>query len=205
MWKLFQLPDSVRIHCWLLGSLAVAGWLASANLLHADSILGGYGRLVATDADATESAPRTAPITSVTIDVQPSEGELPRNFGQEKFAREANVPLDRPASLGLADYVSFWQASNIAYQPLYFEDVNLERYGYQHCHLQPLISAAHFFGRIPAIPYFMGVRHPRQCIYPLGFAQPGDCTPRHHYWVPWSTKGALLQGAAVTGLIFAIP
>ena len=41
-------------------------------------------------------------------------------------------------------YTYYWQASAFCCGPLYFEEPNLERYGYTHGILQPIISGAHF-------------------------------------------------------------
>ena len=64
------------------------------------------------------------------------------------------------------------------HRPLYFEEINLERYGYGcgWC-LQPGASAAHFFGTVPALPYLMTVDCPHECIYTLGHYRPGSCPP----------------------------
>ncbi len=51
-----------------------------------------------------------------------------------------------------------WKASNLCHSPLYFEDVNLERYGHTHGPLlEPLVQSAHFFANIAVLPYKMGV------------------------------------------------
>jgi hypothetical protein len=88
---------------------------------------------------------------------------------------------------------------------LVFEDANVERYGYSLGLAQPLASAAHFFGRIPAIPYLRTVDPQRKCIYTLGYRRPGSYTPHQYERFPLSVRGALAEGAVVTGLIFAIP
>src|SRR4029450_8609095 len=47
-----------------------------------------------------------------------------------------------------------WDATSLCYRPLYFEEINAERYGYGcGCCLQSPASAAHFFATVPALPY----------------------------------------------------
>lgn len=71
-----------------------------------------------------------------------------------------------------------WAAPDIRYQPLYFEDVPLERYGQtKSTPVQTVKSAAHFFTSIALLPYHMRHDHPGSCDYPLGFCRPGDCAP----------------------------
>ncbi|MBX7165619.1 MAG: hypothetical protein K1X74_04660 [Pirellulales bacterium] len=99
-----------------------------------------------------------------------------------------------------------WKASGLCHKPLYFEEVALERYGHS-CHpcLQPFISGAHFFGTLPILPYKMGIETPCECIYPLGYYRPGSCAPHLLYPFPLSLRGALVEGATATGLVFLIP
>lgn len=110
-----------------------------------------------------------------------------------------------------------WDSTCLCYQPLYFEEVNAERYGYicndycgcccspQNC-LQSACSAAHFFGTVPCLPYCLVAECPTECVYTLGHYRPGTCG------VPWqrnypSCKPVAAAGTAgiYTGLIFAIP
>lgn len=99
-----------------------------------------------------------------------------------------------------------WKASNLCHNPLYFEDVNLERYGHTHGPvLEPLVQTAHFFGNIAVLPYKMGVHAPTECQYSLGYYRPGNCAPWIKPPVPISLRGAYAQAAAVTGLFWLVP
>ena len=94
-----------------------------------------------------------------------------------------------------------WKASNLCHKPLYFEEVNLERYGHTAGPvLQPLVSSAHFFGNIIVLPYKMGVHGPTECQYSLGYYRPGNCAP----WdlVGANTGGDLFNGDEVKADIF---
>lgn len=99
-----------------------------------------------------------------------------------------------------------WKASNLIHKPLYFEEVNLERYGHTAGpFLQPVVSSAHFFANIAVLPYKMGVHSPNECQYALGYYRPGNCAPWITPPVPLSLRGALYQAAAMTGTGLLIP
>lgn len=99
-----------------------------------------------------------------------------------------------------------YTASNLCHKPLYFEEVNLERYGHTAGPLaQPIISSAHFFLNIAVLPYKMGVHAPSECQYALGYYRPGNCAPWIIPPVPLSVRGAWYQAAAVTGTALLIP
>jgi hypothetical protein len=99
-----------------------------------------------------------------------------------------------------------WKASNLCHTPLYFEDVNLERYGHTHGPvLEPVVQSAHFFASIAVLPYKMGVHCPHECQYPLGYYRPGNCAPWITPAVPLSARGAIAQAATMTGLFWLIP
>jgi hypothetical protein len=98
-----------------------------------------------------------------------------------------------------------WKASGLCHKPLYFEDVPLERYGHTWGYLQPVMSGVHFFGTLPVLPYKMGVEMPWECIYALGYYEPGSCAPYMIYPVPLNLRGALLEAGAWTGGIYLIP
>lgn len=99
-----------------------------------------------------------------------------------------------------------WAASNLCHKPLYFEEVNLERYGHTAGPvLQPVLSSAHFFANIAVLPYKMGVHSPHECQYALGYYRPGNCAPWIIPPVPLSLKGAWYQAAAVSGTALLVP
>ena len=99
-----------------------------------------------------------------------------------------------------------WKASALCHKPLYFEDEQLERYGHSFspC-FQPFISGAHFFTRLPVLPYCMGVEPPCECVYALGHYRPGSCAPYMINPIPLSPRGALLQGGATVGVSAILP
>jgi hypothetical protein len=71
--------------------------------------------------------------------------------------------------------------------------------------LQPFVSAANFFGRVPILPYMMGVDCPVEPIYDLGTDRPGTPVVYRKSFMPLSLRGALYQAAASTGVAYLIP
>jgi hypothetical protein len=144
------------------------------------------------------------PITQLTTNVALPAGAVP---SQEYPAAEAQPPTDDPRLWGGWGGTDFrWLATRLCHRPLYFEQVNVERYGYtiSPC-LQPAISGAHFFLTIPALPYKATVHPPRECIYTLGHYRPGSRAPRRWHCMEWDPTAATVEGAVATGLVFLIP
>lgn len=89
--------------------------------------------------------------------------------------------------------------------PLYYEEVNLERCGRSKGCCTTACSALHFASRAAITPYLMTLQHHDDCVCTLP-----DCPTCHKFGCDatcpkWSWKAALVQGAAVTGLVYAIP
>ena len=99
-----------------------------------------------------------------------------------------------------------WKASALCHKPLYFEDVQLERYGHSwpRC-AQPIMSGAHFFGSVAILPYKMGLQTPNECVYALGHYRPGSCAPYYIEALPFTWRAAAFQTGVVTGINFALP
>ncbi|MFO1001667.1 MAG: hypothetical protein U0936_15125 [Planctomycetaceae bacterium] len=93
----------------------------------------------------------------------------------------------------------------IRYQPLYFEDPNMERCGETGGCLTEVKSIAHFAGRIPLLPYMMASDSPRKCVRALP-----DCPTCQQFgpdaYLPKPTvKAIAVQAAATVGAIYVIP
>lgn len=91
------------------------------------------------------------------------------------------------------------------YNPLYFEDPNMERCGVSDGCLTDFVSATRFFGRTALLPYMIGSSEPHCCVRSLG-----DCPSCHQfgkdaYIAPLNAKGVALQTACTVGLVFLIP
>ena len=99
-----------------------------------------------------------------------------------------------------------WKASGLCHKPLYFEEVQLERYGHTAGPVkQTFLSGAHFFGSLFFLPYEMGLNPPNECQYELGYYRPGDCAPWLLHAIPLSARGARMQLGAVTSGITLVP
>ncbi len=99
-----------------------------------------------------------------------------------------------------------WKASALCHKPLYFEQVQLERYGHTTGPIfQPVLSGAHFFASIVVLPYKMGINPPNECRYPLGYYRPGSCAPWLVPPIPISLRGGLMQAGAVVGGVALFP
>jgi len=134
-------------------------------------------------------------------------GVLPRNYWSERTPQHVAFFDPCGTTRGWPVNSFNWVASCLCHNPLYFEEINLERYGYGCCEcVQPVVSAAHFFATVPALPYMMAVDCPGSCDYTLGHYRPGSCPPRrYHCCTRCSALGALSAGGVATGLIFLIP
>ncbi len=157
-----------------------------------------------TNADDT-SYDDLKPILKISIDIQPSEGELPPDHATPKFDKHRIVSQASNATRHWKDFEFNWEAPVLAHRPLYFEDVNLERYGYTAGILQPAVSTVHFLSRFVASPYLWGAEHSRELDYSFGHYRPGSCAPYHVHRFPVSLKGGVSGAATSVGLIFVLP
>jgi len=99
-----------------------------------------------------------------------------------------------------------WNSPEFYTHPLYFEQINFERYETSTpAWTRPMISYSQFLANIPVLPYKMGTNGPRDRIYTVGHYQYGQVAPAHLNWGTPTRRGMLLQGVATTGLIFFIP
>ncbi len=122
----------------------------------------------------------------------PCDCRLGRDFDAPKFAGRNFAPT-----------LFTWKASGTCSKPLYFQDVQLERYGHSwNPVVQPFMSAAHFFVSVPLLPYKMGLRPPNECVYSLGYYRPGSCAPYLFEPIPLSLRAALFEGAGATAFAF---
>jgi hypothetical protein len=150
------------------------------------------------------------PITQVTANAALPPGLLPEEAepqeGQPQPEQTPDVG-DMRFEGGWAESNYLWSATRLCHGPLYFEEINLERHGYQ-CNpfLQPLVSGAHFFLTVPTLPYQVVAHPPCECIYTLGYYRPGDCVPwRRQCPYPWDPRAAAVEAATAVGLVFLIP
>lgn len=148
------------------------------------------------------------PIGTLTVITARRAGEIPADLGREKLAQMQAKTAGDPWVRNWPLICYQWEAPALCHRPLYFEEVNLERYGYGPKYLrvaQPLISAGQFFATVPALPYRIFAEHGRECVYTLGHYRPGSLVPYDVMLPPASLTGTGVESALITGLIFAIP
>jgi hypothetical protein len=99
--------------------------------------------------------------------------------------------------------LSTWQSPNVRYQPLYFEQANLERYGVE-TRFPVAHAGVHFFASSVFLPYQMGVDHPNDPVYPIGLDRPGNCTTPYGCRPTLNPKALSLQSLFTVGAAFAL-
>jgi hypothetical protein len=147
---------------------------------------------------------RPKPLDQLTINIAEPAGVTPRDYAADR--PQQHWCCDPTASRCWPMLTYQWAATCLCYQPLYFEEINLERYGYgcPGC-LQSAASAAHFFGTVPILPYCMAVNCPGECNYALGQYRPGSCAPWRTECPGPNCVGGLAEAGTVVGLVLLIP
>ncbi len=159
---------------------------------------------------------RIKPLQDISLDITPpalfTEQQqpmpLPHNEGAQALPMLAQEQPFVRDDLVIAGYE--WHPSveglEFCYQPLYFEEVNLERYGRSFGIVQPAVSAAMFVGRVPLLPYMAFSRPARRCTMHPHWSLPGYKIPQWEKQpiVP-SVTGSAAEVAAIYGIILLIP
>ncbi len=143
-------------------------------------------------------------ILEVPVDIRPTEGALPENVAGMEFGKQPTIdetlPDDSPPDL-FCSYTPW----TICYRPLYFEDIALERYGYNVGYLQTGLSGVRFFSSVAALPYKMTRRPPRSCQCSNGFSRVGDCPLPCYGNRRFQWNAALVEAAAIAAVAYILP
>ena len=118
-------------------------------------------------------------IHEVQASIHPMTGDLPPDYAAARLAGEPGIFHGLGMTRGWSPISYGWDAPAMYFKPLYFEDINLERYGIHFGLCSPIISFGKFFGGIPCLPYKMLVQPPCECVYTLGYERPNNCVPVH--------------------------
>ena len=156
-----------------------------------------FGRAVITDTDGSSRRVPVNHLSDADLCVVATLWNLPAEcvLDQDPYVPRKWIPSTMT-----------WKASALCYRPLYFEQVQLERYGHTAGPItQPILSGAHFFTSLAALPYKMGINPPTECRYPLGYYRPGNCAPWLMPPVPLSVRGALWEAGVITGGVSLLP
>ena len=151
----------------------------------------------------------TTPVLRPLNKIDPYPDYRPPDYVPPKQRREP-VPTwqdQKYERLQFANRMFNWEASNLTYNPLYFEDVPLERYGHSYPEIvQPFASIALFSAQLLGLPYQAAIDPVHKEIYTLGYYRPGEaCIPKLFYRVPWNAEAAGVEAGVATGLFFLIP
>src|SRR5690606_116013 len=144
-------------------------------------------------------------LDQISTDIAPRAPRLPASPATAVFARYGAQPSPLGDHRAWPEFDFAWEASSFAHQPLYFQEINLERYGYTHGITQPLYSAARFYGTIPALHYLIAANKPNELIYTHCYYRPGSDAPLYRYNPPTSIKGGIVEAGVMTGIIFLFP
>jgi hypothetical protein len=148
------------------------------------------------------------PIGSVTADVSRPAGEPPPSPADNVLPAAPPHLAGAPPARPWQPLVYHWEAPALRHQPLYFEEINLERHGYS-CRglrlFQPALSGARFFATIPALPYLTAACPPCERTYTLGHYRPGSPVPFRHHWFEWRLGPGAVQAAVVNAIVFTFP
>jgi len=148
------------------------------------------------------------PLTSITVNIGHQAGAEPADVARGHLSRLRTEGSDAMPARDWPIKCYQWEAPALAYRPLYFEEVNLERYGYAPRGLrvvQPAVSAGQFFTTVLVLPYRMVAEPARRPVYNLGHYRPGSDVPYRVVAPPTSLCGASAQAGVIAGLIFLIP
>ena len=102
---------------------------------------------------------------------------MPVDYARSYFPQPPIAPLAQSATGCWPDDVGYGPALNFAYRPLYFEQVQVERYGRSFGRLvQPCLSTVHFYASAALLPYKLIVLPPLRRVYYDHPCRPGGST-----------------------------
>ena len=111
------------------------------------------------------------PMQEVRTDIREMGGVIPADESGVLTASSRRYYRSEPKT----EKVFAWAAPKIRYQPLYFEDAQLERYGQTRGLVkQPFVSGFKFFRDAALLPLNAKIDRPGSCDGPLGFCRPGS-------------------------------
>lgn len=133
-------------------------------------------------------------------------GKLPRDVTEGKLPPAIPLPsgYDRDLSQPLVFNTKMWLPAEMAHNPLYFEDIMLERHGQSaYPYLQPYLSGARLLGQTAMLPYQMTLNGPCEAVSNLGRYRPGSPAPCLRQRLPYDVR-ALRNQLLTTGAAAAL-
>lgn len=153
------------------------------------------------------------PLRAVSTDQKPiGNGRIPQTVSAGDQLNMIALPEDgnqRVAYSGEGvwpELIRPWAAPNTFSHPLYFEDRMLERHGHERwgC-FQPLASGTRFFVTLPMLPYLSTVQNPCDIVYSKGYYRVGSPVPKFVQRPPLERRAVIVEAAAISGAIIALP
>jgi len=152
-----------------------------------------------------ETVEQHKPINQLRARILLPEGDLPIDFATPHFARYPTFLHDLGTTRGFSGTSWSWEPTALCFNPLWFQDINLERYGWHYGCAQTAVSAVKFTAECALLPYKLVAESPCDCQHTLGYDRPGNCVPYRCYRLPWRSDAALFFGGVATGLFFLAP
>ncbi len=132
-----------------------------------------------TSEDYADPGETFRPLKLVPASIRIKPGDEPVDYAFAHFAGLAGTTHSLGMTRGFSPVGFGWEAPALCYQPVYFEEINEERYGI-HCGLlTPFASFGRFFGNFPLLPYKLIAQPYCECRYTMGFERPNNCVPVH--------------------------
>ncbi len=138
------------------------------------------------DRKPTQTASRRnllEPVSAIYLNIGTLEQKTPDDRSATLFQQTGFQWSQMPGS----ELCYYWEAPNIRYKKLYFEDVAVERYGQVPCGCwqQTTRVTAHWAASLLSLPLKMRLDPYYDCDTPLGYCLPGECVSpiwqRHVY------------------------
>jgi hypothetical protein len=122
-----------------------------------------------------------------------------------EFPKEPSVSKEVYAGRAWPCSTEYAEPNYVCYRRPYFEQVNLQRYGWDLGFVTPAVSTSKFFWDVFWLPHNLATEPGRHFECNRGYCLPGDPTPLYWYPPNPSLTGMAAQGAALTGVLYAFP
>jgi hypothetical protein len=121
------------------------------------------------------------------------------------FPEETVITRERYAGRSFPPGYMVVEPTYLCYGRLYFEQKNLERYGWDLGPVTPLVSTAGFYWDLVTLPYHMWTAPCRQYECNAGYCLPGDPVPLLLYPPELSLTGLVAEAGVVTAMFAIFP
>jgi len=156
--------------------------------------------------DPLQIAGRPRSLREIQARIQPPTGLLPTDAREVLGTPTWTLNEQQlETSRSQLETIVTWEAPASCHKGLLFEEPNLERHGRSIGLFQPALSAAHFFGRVPALPYLALSERASQVRYTLGHHRPGSEAPLVWHIPRPSLTGGVLEATTIVGVLYAFP